>query len=273
MRNARLWIVALVLGAGLAVVGRSPACLAQVPAAPETVEKVDALAPEKIPAAIIGAINTPDRSADDKLLDAGRRPAQIMAFFGVAPGMQVEDIFAGAGYTTEILARIVGAKGKVYSQNAPFPPRFKKIEGRWEARLNKYALGNVVAVRGPFDSPDLLPVPPGSLDEVLIIQSYHDLAGMGVNRDKVNAAVFKALKPGGIYGIVDHSAQQGSGFRDVKTLHRIGERAVIEEVEKAGFRLAATSSALRHPEDDRTWNVFSRRGFTDRFMLKFVKPR
>jgi predicted methyltransferase len=102
--------------------------------------------------------------------------------------------------------------------------------------------------------------------------NYHDLVGLGADRDKVNAAVFKALKSGGVYGIVDHSAKPGSGARDSATLHRIDESFEVSEIEKAGLKLAAASSALRHPEDDRTWMVFKHRGETDRFMLKFVKP-
>ena len=90
-------------------------------------------------------------------------------------------------------------------------------------------------------------------------------------RDNVNAAVFKALKPGGIYGIVDHSAQAGTGDTQTTTLHRIDEDFLIKDVEKAGFKLSGASSALRHPEDDRTWLVFKHRGQTDRFMLKFTK--
>jgi predicted methyltransferase len=99
----------------------------------------------------------------------------------------------------------------------------------------------------------------------------HDLVWMNVDREKMNANIFRALKPGGIYAIVDHSAQAGSGIRDVKTLHRIDQRVVEDEVTKSGFSLAETSSALGHPEDDRTWMVFQRRGETDRFMLKFMK--
>ena len=93
-----------------------------------------------------------------------------------------------------------------------------------------------------------------------------------IDRDKVNTAVFKALKPGGFYDIIDHSAKDGSGIKDI-SLHRIDEKFLIDEVQKAGFKLAAASSALRHPEDDRTWMVFKKRGQTDRFMLKFVKPQ
>ncbi len=225
----------------------------------------------QIPQPITDAINAPDRPAADKALDAGRKPDQIMAFYGIKAGMKVADIFAGGGYMTELFARIVGSGGKVYSQNGPFGEKYKKIGDSWNERLKEPALKNVIAVNKPFDAPDLLPVPPGSLDAVIIHLNYHDMVGFKLNRENVNAAVFKALKPGGIYGIVDHSAKAGTGDTETTTLHRIDEEFLIKDVEKAGFKLTGASAALRHPEDDRTWMVFLHRGETDRFMLKFVK--
>ena len=226
---------------------------------------------DQIPKEVTDAINSPDRPAADKALDAGRRPDQIMAFYGIKPGMKIADIFAGGGYMTELFARIVGPTGTVYSQNGPFPAQFKKTEDEWDARLQEPALKNVVKVSKPFNAPDLLPVPPDSLDVVIIHLNYHDLVGFKMDPENVNAAVFKALKPGGIYGIVDHSAAAGTGDTETTTLHRIDEDFLIKDVEKAGFRLSGASSALRHPEDDRTWLVFKHRGQTDRFMLKFTK--
>ncbi len=225
----------------------------------------------QIPADITAAINSPDRPAADKALDAGRRPDQILAFYGIKPGMKIADIFAGGGYMTELYARIVGPSGTVYSQNIPFPDKFKKVGDAWNARLNEPALKNVVKISKPFDAPDLLPVPPDSLDAVIIHLNYHDIVGFKMNRENMNAAVFKALKPGGVYGIVDHSAKPGTGDTQTTTLHRIDEDFLIKDVEKAGFKLSGESSALRHPEDDRTWYVFQHRGETDRFMLKFTK--
>lgn len=246
---------------------------AQQSAAPvAAVQELPAIADSSIPEAIKNAVNAPDRSAGDKALDAGRQPAQMLAFFGIAPGMQVADLFAAGGYTTELLSRVVGPSGKVYSQNGPFPERFKKIGEAWHARLKNPAFSNVVPVEKPFGAPDMLPVPPNSLDAVVMNMNYHDMVLFKIDRDKVNAVVFKALKPGGFYDIVDHSAKDGSGITNV-SLHRIDEKFLVDEIEKAGFKLAAASSALRHPDDDRTWNVFKKRGETDRFMLKFVKPQ
>jgi len=226
----------------------------------------------QVPKNIRDAVNAPDRPADDKALDAGRQPEQVLAFFGITPGMKVADLFAGGGYTTELLSQAVGPTGTVYSENGPFPEKFKKIGETWHARLQKPALKNVVEVDKWVDAPDLFPVTPGTLDAVLINLNYHDLVWLKADRAKMNASVFAALKSGGIYGIVDHSAKPGTGAQDASTLHRIDENFVIQEVEQAGFKLVGESSALRHPKDDRTWNVFAHRGETDRFILKFEKP-
>ena len=248
----------------------SPAHAQIQPVATSTTETAPIPAAQ-IPADITAAINSPERPAADKELDAGRRPDQILAFYDIKPGMKIADIFAGGGYMTELYARIVGPSGTVYSQNGPFPEKFRKIGDAWEQRLKEPALKNVVKVSKPFNAPDLLPVPPDSLDAVIIHLNYHDLVGFKLDRENLNAAVFKALKPGGVYGIVDHSAAAGTGDTETATLHRIDEDFLIKDVEKAGFKLSGASSALRHPEDDRTWLVFKHRGQTDRFMLKFTK--
>jgi predicted methyltransferase len=268
--RARIGILSTMIAfAGFALIS-SPARAQITPVATGVAESAPIPA-SQIPADITAAINSPDRPAGDKALDAGRRPDQILAFYGIKPGMKIADVFAGGGYMTELYARTVGPTGTVYSQNGPFPAQFKKIEDAWDQRLKEPALKNVVKVSKPFDAPDLLPVPPDSLDAVIIHLNYHDMVGLKLNRENVNAAVFKALKPGGIYGIVDHSAKPGTGDTQTTTLHRIDEDFLIKDVEKSGFRLYGASSALRHPEDDRTWYVFKHRGETDRFMLKFVK--
>lgn len=248
------------------------AALALVAATPTN--EAAPLPPEKIPAPIRDAVAAPERPDADKALDAGRQPAQLLAFFGAAPGMKVADLFAGGGYTTELLARVVGPSGRVWSQLPILPPEMTQVEQAWSERLKKPALANVTAVHANFDG-DFLPVPPDSLDLVVINLNYHDLVLRGVDRDKVNAAVFRALRPGGIYGIVDHSAVPGSGDSGLQ-LHRIDVAQVLLEVEKAGFKLDAASSVLRRPDDDRSWSTSprsagERRGTSDRFVLRFKK--
>ncbi len=231
------------------------------------------IVPPAISQAIDSAVEAPDQPAADKALDAGRHPAQILSFFGIAPGMKVADLWAGGGYTTELLARVVGATGKVYSQNGPFAPAFKKTEDAWKARVAEPGMSNVVELQKSFAGPDsILPVPPESLDAVIIDMNYHDLVARGYDRTRINAAVFRALRPGGVYGVIDNSAQPGSGARDAGTLHRIDEAFETGEIEKAGFKLVAASAVLRNPKDDRAWFVMKHRGEQDRFVLKFIKP-
>jgi len=244
--------------------------------AKEAIPESPPIPSEQIPQPIKDAVNVVDRPVADKSLDAGRKPEQMLAFFGIQPGMKVADLWAGGGYTTELLSRAVGPTGTVYSQNPPFPPEFQQVAQAWTDRIKNPVLKNVIAVTKGFDADDLLPAPPGSLDVVIMNMNYHDLVLRNVDRAKVNAAVRQALKAGGAYALVDHSAKDGSGVKDIE-LHRIDEQFLINEVQQAGFTLAARSSALRHPEDDHTWVASprvagERRGTTDRFMLIFRKP-
>ena len=227
-----------------------------------------------IPEAVAAAVAATDRSAADRALDAARHPAEMLALFGIAPGMRVAELGAGGGYTSELLARTVGEKGKVYGQNTPFVlQRF--AEKPWSERLAKPVMANVVRLDRPFDDP--FPPEVENLDAVLIVLFYHDTFWLKVDRERMNRAVLHALKPGGVYGIVDHSAKPGRGAADVETLHRVDEQTVREEVEKAGFQLARSADFLRNPNDPRDWNdsptaAGERRGQSDRFVLAFVKP-
>jgi predicted methyltransferase len=215
-----------------------------------------------------------DRSESDKALDRGRRPAETLSFFGVVPGMKVAELGAGDGYTAELLARAVGPQGVVYAQNSRFIlERF--AERPWTERLAKPVMKNVVRVDREFAEP--LPPEAKDLDVVFMVLFYHDTVWMEVDRAKMNKAIFDALRPGGVFAVVDHSAREGTGASEVKTLHRIEERIVREEVQRAGFRLIAEASFLRNPSDPRDWNDSptasgERRGTSDRFVLKFVKP-
>ena len=230
--------------------------------------------PVAAPSPIDAAIAAPDRDAEDKALDAGRKPAEVLAFFGVAPGMRIGELFSGRGYTTELLARVVGEKGSVFGQNSKVILE-KFAEAPWSARLKKPVMKPVVRVDREIDDP--FPPEAKNLDVVIFILNYHDVVWMGADRAKMNKTIFDALKPGGVYGIVDHSAKDGTGVADVQTLHRIEEKVVREEVTAAGFKLAGESPLLRNPSDPRDWNASpmkaeGKRGTSDRFVLKFVKP-
>ncbi len=223
--------------------------------------------------ALQAIVDAPDRAADDRALDGGRHPGQMLAFFGIAPNMQVADLAAGNGYTTELLARAVGSAGKVYSQNNKFVLGF--ANDAWTARLATPPNKVVTRVERELDDP--LPSDAQNLDVVLMVLFYHDTYWQKVDRVKMDAAIFAALKHGGVFGVVDHSAADGAGATQVDTLHRIEEREVIADVSKAGFTLESEASFLREPNDKRDWNpsprkAGARRGTSDRFVLKFIKP-
>ena len=229
--------------------------------------------PLSVPPEVAAIVAAPDRTDADRQLDAGRHPGELLAFLGLAPGMHVAEIVAGAGYTTELLARAVAPKGKVWAEN---PAGFLKFVGApYKERLARPALKDVVRADRPIDSP--LPPEARNLDAVVSVLVYHDTVWLGVDRDKMNKAVFDALKKGGEYVVVDHSAAPGHGIDDVKTFHRIEEEAVIREVLRAGFQAAGSANFLRNPDDGRDWNdapnaAADRRGTSDRFVLKFVRP-
>lgn len=203
----------------------------------------------------------PDRPAAERELDGARKPQEVLAFYGVKSGDKVADLWAGRGYYTAILSEVVGPQGIVYTVN---PNSRDEINQRWKSA--KFA--NVRVADGPVDK---LALPQdASLDFVLIHLNYHDLAPEV--RVAMNKRVFAALKRSGIYGVVDHSAKDGSGNEAVKTLHRIDKLLVIKEVTGAGFSLAKEGNMLRKPEDKRDFNVNKVRNQDDRFVLAFVKP-
>ena len=220
------------------------------------------------------AVAAADRSEADRALDAGRFPAEMLAFFEIRPGMRVAELGAGGGYTTELLARVVGPQGRVYGQNPKYVlERF--AEKPWSERLAKPVNAPVVRVDREFDDP--LPPEARNLDAVLIVLFYHDTVWLETDRARMNAAVFSALRSGGIYGVIDHSTRQGAGTSETKSLHRIEESVVVAEIEKAGFQLEAAAGFMRNPSDARDWNASPtaagiRRGTADRFVLKFRKP-
>jgi predicted methyltransferase len=221
----------------------------------------------------VAIIDEADRTPEDKELDAGRHPVQLLQLMQVQPGMRVAELAAGKGYTTEILARAVAPTGQVYAQN---PDAFVKFIGEsWPQRLARPVNQNVVRVDREMDAP--LPPEAHDLDVVLANLVYHDFVWLGADRGAMNRAVFASLKPGGAYIVVDHAAAKGRGLEDVKTLHRIEEETVVAELTAAGFKLDKRGEFLRNPEDTRDWNASpstagEKRGTSDRFALRFVKP-
>lgn len=213
-------------------------------------------------------VASPDRSEADRETDRRRKPEQLLAFTGVRRAMTVLDMGAGAGYSTELLARAVGAKGTVYAQESPAAS--SRAKERFEERASAPAMRNVVRVLRPYDDP----VPPGArpLDLVTFFFAYHDTVFMPVDRAKMNRALFDALKPGGVLVVSDHSAQPGAGVSVAKTLHRIEESTLRREIEAAGFKLVAEGDFLRNPGDLRDAIVFRPQTPVDEFVLKFEKP-
>ena len=220
-------------------------------------------------------VDSPDRSEADRTLDPGRHPKEMLRFLGVRNGMKVLDLGAGPGYTTELIARAVAPGGVVYMQNDPRWLPF--LKDALEERFTHPAMQGVVRADVPFDDP----VPPDARDLDLAVMNviYHDVVNMPVDRARMNKAIFDALRPGGAYVVIDSSAKEGTGLAETKTLHRIDESVVRDEVQSAGFRLESESEFLRNPADARDWNASppaaekaGKRGTSDRFALRFVRP-
>jgi len=202
----------------------------------------------------------PERPQNERALDASRKPEEVLKFYGVKPGDKVADIFAARGYYTAILSHVVGPQGVVYSANPNARPE-------WTDRYKKPQFANVRVIDGSLDAVAL--PQDGSLDFVLIHLNYHDLTPEV--RTAMNKRILGSLKRGGVYGVVDHSAIDGSGNEVTKTLHRIDKALVVKEVTAAGFVLAGEGQMLRRPEDTRDFNVNKERDKDDRFVLRFEK--
>lgn len=217
-------------------------------------------------AAVVAA---PDRSAADRETDKRRHPERLLAYAGVRPGMRVLDVNSGAGYNTELLARVVGPQGVVYAQDSQGVID-KIVRGRFDARMKTAPVKNVVRVVRDYEDP----APPDvrNLDLVTFFFFYHDTVNLGVDHAKMNRAIYQALKPGGLLVIADHSAKPGDGTSVTRTFHRIDENVVRREVEAAGFQLVGEGGFLRHPEDPRDAPVFKAKIPVDEFVLKFRKP-
>ncbi|HEY5347903.1 MAG TPA: hypothetical protein VIJ72_06895 [Rhizomicrobium sp.] len=228
-----------------------------------------------VPAYVKAAVADSARPEADTKRDAERKPADMLVFAGIRPGMKVVDLLPGGGYFTRLFAKAVGPKGFVYDY---FPAEMdavvKKHGGDPDNQGRPFeSYGNVGAIHGTMEKF----VTPEPVDLIWTSQNYHDLHDSlfgPADMAAVNRAIYASLKPGGIYIVLDHAAAVGSGTRDTETLHRIDEAAVKSEVEAAGFRLVGESNVLRNPSDDHKLRIFDPaiRGRTDQFILKFRKP-
>ena len=227
-------------------------------------------APQKSGATIEQAVADPARPAGYRAADPLRKPAETLAFSGVKAGMIVGEFYPAGGYFTRMLSDVVGPSGHIYAiENAGWNDSVKDdramlAEGKWK---------NVSLDVQPFGTVKF----PEPLDLAWVTQNYHDLkiAQYG-NVDTVafDRAVYAALKPGGIFFILDHQGAPGMAPTDIAKMHRINRDVVVKEVTSAGFKLAGEGNFLRRPGDDHSKPIFdpSIRGHTDQYALKFVKP-
>ena len=247
---------------------------------------------------------SPDRRETDRTNDIRRKPADMLAFIGIRPGMVALDVVTGGGYTTELLARAVGPTGRVYGQSAPrnpAPPAAPLATSEGNSHPNLAAapvvpapaatpaprptsaqmlaeraknagLNNIVAVERKYDNPVPAELSSNALDLVTLMFNYHDLAYQPIDRVQMNKAIFAALKFGGIYVIADHASRPGTGISEASTLHRMEDTFLRKEIEAAGFKLAEEGNFLRNPNDPRDKNTPNPPMPKDEFVYKFVKP-
>ncbi len=230
-------------------------------------------APAAAPPYVAAAVANPDRPDADRARDEARKPAEVIAFSGMRPGWKVADFIAGTGYFSRIFSGVVGPKGHVYAYYPAELKNFVKTPTPADGTTPFEKFANVTAVVTPVN--DF--AAPEQLDMVWLSDNYHDLHDpffAPADLAKVNEAVFNALKRGGVYLVLDHAAEAGSGLRDTNTRHRIDKQAVEREVEAAGFKLVRESQVLRNPADDHLSPIFAPtiRGHTDQFVLQFRKP-
>jgi predicted methyltransferase len=208
-------------------------------------------------------IANPIRTDQDRRMDASRDPADFLPFTQAQPGMIALDVAAGGGYTSQLLALAVAPGGTLYAQTPRPGPTLQK-------RLAEAPQANFIVVERPFEDP----VPPDApkFDLITIVNNYHDISYLPVDRAKMNQRLFAALKSGGRLVVVDHSARAGTGITDGKTLHRIDEAVVRSELQQAGFVLQSEGDFLRNPADSRTESSNEPKVPTDKFALRFVRP-
>lgn len=226
--------------------------------------------------AYVAAVQHAGRTDADREKDARRKPAAVMEFFGISPGMDVLDMFSGGGYYTELLSRVVGPEGTVVAHSNE---AYKQFVG--EEATNRYADDRLPNVDILMAENTALQMPDQAFDVVMMVLAYHDIYFVDpdngwpqIDGPAFVAELFDALRPGGVLGVVDHYAAAGSPTETGGTQHRIDPAIVVAELESAGFVLEAQSDVLRNMEDDHSLHMGDPaiRGKTDRFVMKFRKP-
>jgi predicted methyltransferase len=222
--------------------------------------------PAGTPAHIRRAVESPERNAEARARDYHRKPAEIMTMSGIEEGDKIVEIASFGQYFTTMLSAAVGPTGRVDMYDLPYTERFAGPASR--EFDEKHA--NAVYHQESYNDVVL----PQNVDSVWMVLYYHDLKPQGVDTAAFNRKIFNALKPGGIYLVIDHKAEDGSGWRDAGTIHRMGVDTIKQEILAAGFELKQESDLLANPADDRTKMVFApgTRGTTDQAFFIFRKP-
>lgn len=217
---------------------------------------------------ILTAVEHEHRPDSDRERDQNRKPSEVLDFFKIQTTDKIGEINAGRGYFSSIMAYALQQGGLVYAHTSPM-----SVE-RWkgnpiEKRLNEFPQNNLIPVVGEMESPNF----PEKLDKIFNVMTYHDSVWTKADRDAMNISIYQTLKPGGIYGIIDHNAKDGTGIDNCHDIHRIEKSYVIEEVTKAGFYFEDESEILNNPQDSMDLMVFDKsiRDQTSRFILVFKK--
>lgn len=257
MTRRKRWMVALAVASlGVTSFGVATVCGAAMSNSPS----------------VSAAVADPARPAADTARDDARKPAETLAFAGVKSGDQVLELGAGKGYFTRLLSAVVGPEGTVTIYTVSVPPKPDQVAPALTAVTSDAHYANVHLILQRLTEAK----PAAKFDLVWTTQNYHDFHNVpDLDITVLNRTIFDSLKPGGVYFVLDHVAEPGSGARDTNTLHRIDRATVVQEVQAAGFVLAGEGDFLRNTADSHSAKVFDGtiQGHTDQFALKFRKPK